>query len=94
MEVSYQRFREDMEILALNPYDSAADIDAFQKEHSLTMPMGSCSQELAYALGVNGYNSRVDTHWNEPAEFTNYWYKRDARYFNDFNENMVVFYVA
>lgn len=46
------------------------------------------------ALGVNGYNSRVDTHWNEPAEFTNYWYKRDARYFNDFNENMVVFYVA
>lgn len=46
------------------------------------------------ALGVNGYNSRVDTHWNEPGEFTNYWYKRDARYFNDFNENMVVFYVA
>ena len=46
------------------------------------------------ALGVNGYNSRVDTHWNEPAEFTNYWYKRDARYFNDFNENMVVFYAA
>ena len=46
------------------------------------------------ALGVNGYNSRVDTHWNEPAEFTNYWYKRDARYFNDFNENMIVFYVA
>jgi peroxiredoxin len=59
MEVSYQRFREDMEILALNPYDSAADIDAFQKEHSLTMPMGSCSQELAYALGVNGYPTSV-----------------------------------
>ena len=46
------------------------------------------------ALGVNAYNRRVDTHWNEPAEFTNYWYKEDARYFNDFNENMVVFYVA
>lgn len=46
------------------------------------------------ALGVNGFNRRVDTHWNEPGEFTNYWYKEDARYFNDFNENMVVFYVA
>lgn len=59
MEVSYQRFREDVEILALNPYDSAADIDAFQKEHSLTMPMGKCSQELAYSLGVSGYPTSV-----------------------------------
>ena len=59
MEVSYQRFREDMEILALNPYDSASDIAAFQQEHSLTMPMGACSQELAYALGVNGYPTSV-----------------------------------
>ncbi len=59
MEVSYQRFREDMEILALNPYDSASDIAAFQEEHSLTMPMGACSQELAYALGVNGYPTSV-----------------------------------
>lgn len=59
MEVSYQRFREDVEILALNPYDGAADIDTFQKEHSLTMPMGRCSQELAYALGVSGYPTSV-----------------------------------
>ena len=46
------------------------------------------------ALGVMNFNRRVDTHWNEPAEFTNYWYKMDARYFNDFNENMVVFFAA
>lgn len=59
MEVSYQRFRKDVEILALNPYDSAADIDVFQKEHSLTMPMGNCSKELTNALGINGYPTSV-----------------------------------
>lgn len=46
------------------------------------------------ALGVNNFNSRVTTQWNAKAEFTNYFYKRDARYFNDLNENFVVFYAA
>lgn len=46
------------------------------------------------ALGVMNFNSRVTTDYNAKAEFTNYFYKRDARYFNDFNENFVVFFVA
>lgn len=46
------------------------------------------------ALGVMNANSRVTTNYNAKAEFTNYFYKRDARYFNDLNENFVVFYVA
>lgn len=46
------------------------------------------------ALGVCNQNSRVTTQYNAKAEFTNYFYKRDARYFNDANENFVVFYVA
>jgi thiol-disulfide isomerase/thioredoxin len=59
MEVVYDRYREDLEILALNPYDSDQTIDAFQQEHSLSFPMGRCSQDLAYALGVNGYPTSV-----------------------------------
>jgi len=46
------------------------------------------------ALGVMNFNSRVTTNYNAKAEFTNYFYKRDARYFNDLNENFVVFFVA
>lgn len=46
------------------------------------------------ALGVMNFNSRVTTQYNAKAEFTNYFYKRDARYFNDQDENFVVFYVA
>ena len=46
------------------------------------------------ALGVCNQNSRVTTQHNPKGEFTNYFYKRDARYFTDSNENFVVFYVA
>ena len=46
------------------------------------------------ALGVMNFNSRVTTQYNAKAEFTNYFYKRDARYFNDLNENFVVFFAA
>lgn len=47
-----------------------------------------------YALGVNNYDKRVTTNYNSKAEFYNNWYKQDARYFNDLNENFVVFFVA
>lgn len=46
------------------------------------------------ALGVTNMNRRTNTHYNAKAEFTNYFYKMDAGYFNDLNENFVVFYVA
>lgn len=46
------------------------------------------------ALGVCNIDRRVDTAWNPKAEFTNYFYKYDASYFYDLNENFVVFFVA
>lgn len=46
------------------------------------------------ALGVMNNNQRVTTQYNPKAEFTNYFYKKDARYFNDLNENFVYFYVG
>lgn len=47
-----------------------------------------------YAMGICNEKDRVKAHYNNAAEFTNYWYKRDARYFNDTDENAVVFYLA
>lgn len=46
------------------------------------------------ALGVVCEDRRVTTQYNGRAEFYNNWYKFDAGYFNDLNENFVVFYVA
>lgn len=46
------------------------------------------------ALGVSNLDRRVTTNYNAKAEFYNNFYKFDAGYFNDFNENFVVFYVG
>lgn len=46
------------------------------------------------ALGVCNENQRVTTNYNPKAEFYTNWYKVDSSYFNDTNENYVVFYVA
>jgi hypothetical protein len=46
------------------------------------------------ALGVSNLDRRVTTNWNAKGEFTNNWYKFDAGYFNDFNENGVIFILA
>lgn len=43
------------------------------------------------ALGVSNLDRRVTSNWNPKAEFTNNWYKFDAGYFNDFNENGIIF---
>lgn len=46
------------------------------------------------ALGVCNSDRRVTTNYNAKAEFFNNYYKFDAAYFNDTNENFVVFFVA
>ena len=46
------------------------------------------------ALGVCNRDRRVTTHYNAKGEFFSNWYKFDAEYFNDLNENFVVFFVA
>lgn len=46
------------------------------------------------SMGVCNSDRRVTTNYNAKAEFFNNYYKFDASYFNDLNENFVVFYVA
>ena len=46
------------------------------------------------ALAVANLDRRVTTNYNAKAEFYNNFYKLDAGFFNDFNENFVVFYIA
>lgn len=46
------------------------------------------------ALGVCNLSRRVTTSYNAKAEFFNNFYKFDAGYFNDLNENFVVFYLG
>lgn len=46
------------------------------------------------SLGVTNLDRRVTSNYNPKAEFYSNWFKFDAGYFNDTNENFVVFFVA
>lgn len=59
MEASYQKFKQDVEILALNPFDSSDQIASFQQDHSLSFPMASCNRDLTLAFGISGYPTSV-----------------------------------
>lgn len=46
------------------------------------------------ALGVTNLDKRVTVNYNAKGEFYNNYYKFDAGFFNDTNENFVVFYIG
>lgn len=46
------------------------------------------------SLGVSNLDRRVTSNYNPKAEFYTNFYKFDSSYFNDFNENFVVFFVG
>ena len=46
------------------------------------------------AIGVTNLDRRVTTNYNPKAEFYTNFYKFDAGYYNDLNENFVVFFIG
>lgn len=47
-----------------------------------------------FALGVNNVSRKVTSDYNAKAEFFTNFYKYKAGYYNDFNENFIVFFIA
>lgn len=79
-------------------FNSVSSIDVTTKTESATATV-KASGILAVmfdrdALGVANLDRRVTTNYNPKAEFYNNFYKFDAGYFNDLNENFVVFYIS
>ena len=46
------------------------------------------------AVGVANLDRRVTSHYNAKAEFYTNYYKADAGYYNDLNENFIVFFIG
>ncbi|WP_418517435.1 hypothetical protein [Pseudoruminococcus massiliensis] len=87
------------------PYWQGSGTDyAFNSTSAINVTSGSGNTVTAsgilgvmfdrYALGVTNVEQWVNTQYNAKADFTNYFYKYKAGYFNDLNENFVVFFVA
>lgn len=79
-------------------FDSTSKIDVSVKSSDTTkdIQLGGILGVMfdRDSLGVCNYNERVTTNYNAKAEFFNNYYKYDCGYFNDLNENFVVFFIA
>lgn len=75
-------------------FSSASAIDLVTSEgHTVQQSGILCVVFDKDALGVANLDRRTRTHVNEKAEFVNNFVKADAGYWNDFDENFVVFYI-
>lgn len=60
MQEAYETYQEDIEILAVNPYDGTDETVAeYQKKHELTFPMAVVDEEWAARMGLQAYPTTV-----------------------------------
>ena len=59
MELAYQRYQEDVEIVALNPSDGAQRVKAFYEKNSLSFPMTACPTTWATEAGVSAFPTSI-----------------------------------
>lgn len=59
MEEVYQDYKDDIEIIALDPLDDAAAVMNFQQQQGLSFKMAACNPNWANAFSVQGYPTSV-----------------------------------
>lgn len=59
MQELYKNYKDDIEIIALNPMEDNNAVDGFQKQYGYTFPMASCPASWANTFGVQGYPTSV-----------------------------------
>lgn len=73
---------------------SSINVKASGQDEAVSQSGILCVMFDSDALGVCNSDRRVTTNYNAKGEFYNNFYKFEAQYFNDTDENFVVFYVA
>ncbi len=59
MERAYQNFKDDVAIIALNPYETNDVVATFQRSNDLSFNMANCPGSWPQAFGVAGYPTSV-----------------------------------
>lgn len=59
MKQAYLQYADEVEVIALSPYDSAESIRQYQGRHSLPFPMASCHASWPNAFGIYGYPTTI-----------------------------------
>ena len=56
MNDAYEQYKDEVEVIAVNPFEGDAAVKAFQENYGLTFPMAACPSNWATAFNVNGAN--------------------------------------
>lgn len=76
-------------------FNSVSKIDVTSSENHAVTTTGILGVMFdRWALGVSNVSRKVTSQWTPNAEFFTNFYKYKAGFFNDLNENFVVFFVA
>lgn len=76
-------------------FDSVSKIDVKSSQNHSVSTTGILGVMFdRWALGVSNVSRKVTSQWTPNAEFFTNFYKYKAGFFNDLNENFVVFFVA
>lgn len=59
MNEVYAQYKDDIEIIAVDPLDDNNAVKAFQTQHGLDFPMASCPASWANTFSVSGYPTSV-----------------------------------
>ena len=59
LELAYQNYKNDVEILALNPTDGAQAVKNFQEGHKISFPMAACPRSWAKECGIRAYPTSI-----------------------------------
>ncbi|MBR5780058.1 MAG: TlpA family protein disulfide reductase [Clostridia bacterium] len=59
MNEVYAEYKDDIEIIAIDPLDDNNAVKAFQAQHGLDFPMASCPSSWANTFSVTGYPTSV-----------------------------------
>lgn len=59
MNEVYQDYKDEIEIIALDPLDDSAAVRTFQEQYGLTFPMASCASSWSNTFGITGYPTSV-----------------------------------
>ncbi len=59
MSEAYANYKDDVEIIALNPYDTLTEIEYYRNTKPLPFKVAQCAPSWAYAFGINGYPTSV-----------------------------------
>ena len=59
MDEIYKDYKEDVEIIALNPMEDNNAVDSFQKQYGYSFNMASCPSSWANTFSVTGYPTSV-----------------------------------